>query len=78
MKYTLILSEEAEDDIHLAFAWYEEQRTGLGIDFLNEIERSFLTIKSNPLYFGFRWPTYVALILSDFLILFCMLLRQIQ
>ena len=34
MKHAVIVRPEAEDDLKGAFLWYEENRTGLGYDFL--------------------------------------------
>ena len=34
MKYRVIVRPEAEHDLKEAFSWYEDNRTGLGYDFL--------------------------------------------
>ncbi len=39
---------KAKDDLELAYAWYEKQRTGLGADFLGCIETSIQSITKNP------------------------------
>ena len=49
----------AERDIETAFAWYEEQRTGLGRQFLDELDVVYLRIAKSPfiyaeLYRGLR------------------------
>lgn len=38
----------AKDDIDIAFAWYEEQRYGLGFEFLVCVEASIGTILQMP------------------------------
>jgi plasmid stabilization system protein ParE len=48
MKYRLLIKAEAIQDITQAFNWYEETRTGLGSEFLNEIEQYYTQICSNP------------------------------
>jgi len=53
MLRSLILAEEAENDIDLAQQWYETQRMGLGDEFLYEIGRSFESIISNPFLYGY-------------------------
>ena len=53
MQLSLILAEEAENDIDLAQQWYDAQRMGLGDKFLYEIGRSFESIISNPFLYGF-------------------------
>lgn len=42
------LRPEAEADIEEAAAWYEKQREGLGVEFLDEILSIFETISCNP------------------------------
>ena len=44
----LIVRREAEQDIQTAFDWYEEQRPGLGAEFLEQIEAVFNQIECNP------------------------------
>lgn len=44
----LIVRREAERDIKKAFDWYEEQRPGLGSEFLEQIEAVFERIEDNP------------------------------
>lgn len=48
MKYKIILRPEAENDLKEAFQWYEEQKPGLGLDFLLCIDASFDIIMGNP------------------------------
>jgi plasmid stabilization system protein ParE len=48
MSLPIIVRPEAEADIATAFAWYEEQRAGLGSDFLDEIGRCFQRIEDHP------------------------------
>ena len=54
MLYNITLSLEAEDDILNAYLWYEQQRPGLGKEFTDALEHSFLSIQSNPETYGFR------------------------
>jgi len=48
MSYALIVKPEAENDIQVAYDWYEEQQSGLGETFLNQIDQSFNQILNNP------------------------------
>ena len=48
MNRTVILRSEAEADLSEAFAWYEEHVSGLGSDFLLNIEAAILSIQRNP------------------------------
>ncbi len=49
MKYILKIRREAELDIGSAFKYYEEQRLGLGHDFLLCVEEAFAKVERNPL-----------------------------
>ena len=44
----LIVQPEAEADLREARAWYEQQRSGLGDEFLAEIDRVFSMIEARP------------------------------
>lgn len=47
----LIFLPHAFFDVADAADWYESQKTGLGIRFLDEIERVLSRVRSNPLQF---------------------------
>lgn len=47
MTRTIVVKPSAELDITEAFLWYEEQREGLGVDFVSEIDAVFARISSN-------------------------------
>ncbi len=44
LRYT----DHARDDLEIAFAWYEEQRHGLGLEFLDCVEAAIETILQMP------------------------------
>lgn len=44
----IILRKEAEEDIRLAYEWYENQRKNLGLAFLIEIDSIFTSIEEQP------------------------------
>lgn len=48
MKYKVIIRPEAEDDLKEAFSWYEDKRTGLGYDFLLQVDAGINFINRNP------------------------------
>jgi len=48
MVYTLEFKPEVYDDIKVAYDWYEEQRVGLGEDFLLTLEASYAKITRTP------------------------------
>lgn len=49
MNFPLIITPEAEADLADARAWYEQQRVGLGDDFLVCVEEAFNRIQRMPL-----------------------------
>lgn len=51
MSYSLRLQAIAEKEMHQAYTWYEDQRTGIGDDFLLCTEAVFEAICDNPLHF---------------------------
>jgi len=48
MKYKVIVRTETEDDLKEAFSWYEDKRTGLGYDFLLQVDAGINFINRNP------------------------------
>lgn len=48
LRYT----ERAKNDLELAFTWYENQRQGLGLEFLDCVEASIATIMQMSLLFA--------------------------
>ena len=48
MSYKITYRPEAELDIEEAVKWYEKQRTHLGFEFVNEVEKKSINIESNP------------------------------
>lgn len=48
MKYKVIVRHEAENDLKEAFSWYEDKRTGLGYDFLLQVDAGINFINRNP------------------------------
>ena len=53
MPYTLIIREEANDDMAQAYVYYEEIQEGLGERFLSEVSIRYNNISENPQYYGF-------------------------
>jgi toxin ParE1/3/4 len=48
MKYRLFVKAEAITDMKEAFDWYENKRTGLGSEFLDEVGEYYDRIAQNP------------------------------
>ena len=49
MSSPLIIRPEAESDMAEGFDWYEQHRSGLGDEFLNEVQTRLRMIEENPL-----------------------------
>ncbi len=49
MNYRIIVRPEAENDLKEAYSWYEEKRSGLGDEFLLNVEAGLNFIGRNPL-----------------------------
>jgi toxin ParE1/3/4 len=51
--YLLIWREPAIRETQEAFEWYEEQRHGLGNEFIQELETGLAHLKEHPLHYSF-------------------------
>lgn len=49
MSKSLRIDDEAEDELAAAAFWYEQQRSGLGREFLRAIDTTIATIEAMPL-----------------------------
>ncbi len=48
MNLQILVLEEAEEDIDESFVWYESQRSGLGHEFIFNLEEAFDFIQRQP------------------------------
>ncbi len=51
MHYKIIVRPEAEEDLELIIAWYEEQQVGLSSDLLLKFEDVLNQLRQNPLIY---------------------------
>jgi len=51
MARRLVVQPQADLDIQAAAVWYEDQRVGLGVRFLEELDLVFQRIETNPRQF---------------------------
>ena len=61
MKYRLVLNDEAIQDMTEGFAWYEDKRIGLGVDFLDEVDEYFNKIVQNPEHYQAHQSQQIAI-----------------
>jgi toxin ParE1/3/4 len=55
MSYRIVIKPLAEKDIVELYTWYNQEKEGLGDDFLTELERSLEFIKANPYQYQIRY-----------------------
>ncbi|MSP01157.1 MAG: type II toxin-antitoxin system RelE/ParE family toxin [Acetobacteraceae bacterium] len=55
MTAALIVQPEADADLAQAFGWYERRRRGLGMEFVDEIDRVFQRFAEHPLLGARVW-----------------------
>jgi plasmid stabilization system protein ParE len=48
-QFRLVAEPQADLDIESAFEWYENEKPGLGIEFLDELRRAYVRILDGPL-----------------------------
>ena len=48
MNYTFVFHQLAVDELQDAYDWYENQRSGLGVEFMDAIDGVIQQILSNP------------------------------
>ncbi len=59
MNYQVNLKLQAHQDILETVLWYETQRTGLGAEFYEEVEKVKEILSSNPLMFEIKYKDKV-------------------
>jgi len=52
MKRTVRLETDAEDELDAAAAWYERQRSGLGLEFIDAVAQSLARVGESPQAFS--------------------------
>ncbi len=57
MKWKVVARPQAEDDVIEAADWYDNQRAGLGDEFVEEVLAVFGALEVNPLLHCRRHPT---------------------
>jgi len=53
MAYNIIMGEFAKEDIQVAYDHYEDEKMGLGEEFLNELLKRFDVLSDKPHNYGF-------------------------
>lgn len=66
MSREIVLLPKAQEDINAAYWWYENQRQGLGEEFLRNLEAAFARIASSPLLYPARVETFRRILIHRF------------
>ncbi len=66
MSYTLFFTDDAREDILEGYKWYEEQREGLGEEFLDNLDATTDNIKEYPLHYQVQHKEQRAALLRRF------------
>jgi toxin ParE1/3/4 len=66
MAYSIVIPAEAGQDIEEAVRWYEEQQTGLGIRFYQQVLEMLERIVINPKYYSFIRDEYRRISVTPF------------
>lgn len=48
MEYSILLEEDAENDLEEAYNWYEQQQPGLGLRLIQSLEKAYRFISQYP------------------------------
>jgi toxin ParE1/3/4 len=64
--YSLITRPRALAMIQKAYQWYEEQKQGLGEEFLAELQQYYRKLQAHPEYFGKQKKTFRQAVLKRF------------
>jgi len=62
----LLYTERAKTDLSLAFEWYEEQRIGLGLEFLDCVESSIKNVLQTPDLYAKQYADFRRVLTSRF------------
>lgn len=66
MKYSIVLAETAIVQLEAHTKFYEEKRSGLGLEFEDEIFETITYIQSNPNLFPLKFETFHEAVVSRF------------
>jgi toxin ParE1/3/4 len=66
MRYNLLISPIAKAEILESTKWYNEQKKGLGLEFISEIEKSIRTIENKPTLFAKIYKEYRMVLIDRF------------
>lgn len=66
MAYQIRVTKQAEDELDEVMGWYEKEKPGLGIAFLNHFFNRVAFLKSNPYLYQEVYKTYQRLLMQKY------------
>lgn len=66
MAYQIKVTQQAEDELDEVMGWYEEEKLGLGITFLNHFFNRVAYLKDNPYLYQKVYKTYRRLLMKKY------------
>ncbi len=66
MDYQIKVTQQAEDELDEVMGWYEEEKLGLGIAFLNHFFNRVAYLKDNPYLYQEVYKTYRRLLMKKY------------
>ena len=76
MVYPLIVNPEAESDLAVASLYYEQQRTGLGREFLDCVDEVFAKLQANPWLFAETYKSVRQTLVRRFPFVVCYMIEN--
>lgn len=55
MKYSLVFSSQAQQDVVESVRWYNFEKKNLGFQFYERLNEKLVAIRRNPLYYSIRF-----------------------
>jgi len=78
MTYRLVLQPEAEADLNEAYRWYEDQRPGLGGEFIESVEAVFERIRQTLEFYAVAYREVRQTLVKRFPYVVCYVFQEDQ
>ncbi|MBD3748026.1 MAG: type II toxin-antitoxin system RelE/ParE family toxin [Sphingobacteriales bacterium] len=56
--YKIVLFLKAQKELNESYKWYEKQKSGLSLKFLNQVDESLKSISNNPEFYPVKERNY--------------------
>ena len=58
VNYKIVLYLKAQKQLNESYKWYEKQKSGLGLKFLNQVDEALKSISNNPEFYPLKERKY--------------------